>query len=64
MFKITDASNKSDEQLNESDLSRLITELEELQLKFSSAAVKKYKLNKELESCVLRLESATSIIER
>ena len=39
-------------------------DLRELQVKFDAAAVKKHKLHNELDSCIQRVEAATSIIER
>ena len=39
-------------------------ELQELQVKFDAAAVKKHKLHKELDSCIQRVEAATTIVER
>ncbi len=46
------------------DLPRLMQELQDLQVKFDAASVKKHKLNKELDSCIQRVEAATTIIER
>lgn len=53
-----------EESLSEEDLPRLLKELEELQAKFDASAVNKHKLHIELESCIQRMEAATSIIER
>ena len=39
-------------------------ELKQLQNKFDLAAVNKHKLHKELDSCLQRVDAATSIIER
>jgi len=63
-LKGTNAGSKNEEVLTEHDLPRLLKELEELQDNFDAAAVKKHKLHIELESCVQRIEAATSIIDR
>ncbi|CAF0814844.1 unnamed protein product, partial [Brachionus calyciflorus] len=54
---------KQEESLTEDDLPRLLRELEELQTKFDASAVNKHKLHIELESCIQRMDAATSIIE-
>lgn len=46
------------------DLTRLLNELQELQNKFDEIAVNKHKLHKELDSCIQRLDAATSILDR
>ena len=63
-FQALESESKSSEALTAKDLPRLVAELDELQKKFDIAAVKKHKLQKELESCVQRLDSATLIINK
>lgn len=63
-FKNIESNSRPEESLNEEDLPRLLNELEELQGKFDASAVNKHKLHIELESCIQRMEAATSIIER
>ncbi len=59
-----ETQSSSQEVLTNKDLPRLVAELEELQKRFDEAAVKKHKLHKELDSCVQRLESATTIMSK
>ena len=54
----------TEDSYNETDLPRLTEELQVLQDKFDAAAVRKHKLHKELETCIQRLDAATSIIQR
>jgi hypothetical protein len=62
--KSNDSILKQEEDLKQDDLPRLMSELEQLQASFDLAAVKKYKLNIELESCIQRLDAASLIIEK
>ena len=64
MFKAQDPGIQEDENVGEQDLPKLLKELQELQNIFDLAAVKKYRLHKELEGCKQRLEAASTIISR
>lgn len=59
-----ETNSRPEENYTEDDLPRLIKELEELQKIFDGSAVNKHKLHIELESCIQRLDAATTIIER
>ena len=63
-LQIHETSPNLDGGLTGDDLPRLLAELEELQNKFDQMAVNKHKLNKELDSCIQRLDAAQSIIDR